>query len=180
LAHRFGFVAWPQRAAVIAAAVLVEQGHIDEGLVGMQEALSQAAALGMKSYPETFSATVLARAHGKAGQPGEGLKILDSLTTTNGVCFYEPEIRRVRGELLLAQDATADAQACFLAAVELASSRQEKSLELRAAMSLARLLRRNGQREAAHVTLARTYGWFSEGLDTADLREARALLAELA
>ena len=76
--------------------------------------------------------------------------------------------------------AAAEAEACFRGAIDLARARQEKSLELRAAMSLARLLQRTGKREEARVPLAMVYPGFTEGLETADLREAKALLEELA
>jgi len=76
--------------------------------------------------------------------------------------------------------AAAEAEACFRAALDLARTRQEKSLELRAAMILARLLQRTGKREEARAPLAMVYAGFTEGLETADLREAKALLEELA
>ena len=107
------------------------------------------------------------------------MEVLDSLPKISGMNYYEPEIMRIRGELLAAQDEADEAQACFRTAIELASARQEKSLELRAAMSLARLLWREGLREAAHTALAPVYASFSEGFATAVLREARTLLDEL-
>ena len=95
--------------------------------------------------------------------------------------FYEPELLRLRGELLLARTpgAHATAESCFRRAIELAQTRQEKSLELRAVMSLYRLSRVHGKRDEPRELLARTLAWFVEGFDTADLREARALLEEL-
>ena len=87
----------------------------------------------------------------------------------------------MKGELLLAQSAhqTAEAEACFHQALDVARRQQAKSLELRAAMSLARLWQHQGKRDEAHQLLAEVYGWFTEGFDTADLQEAKALLAEL-
>ena len=108
--------------------------------------------------------------------------MIETLVPRSFSGFYEPEVRRIRGELLLAQTpgAAAEAEACFRDAIELARARQEKSLELRAAMSLARLLQRTRNRDEARAPLATVYASFAEGLEIADLREARALLQELA
>ena len=96
--------------------------------------------------------------------------------------LFEPELWRVRGELLLLRDAAAgeqDAEACMRKAVALAASRSAKSLELRATMSLARLLDQQAKREEARAMLAKIYNWFTEGFDTADLKDAKALLDDL-
>jgi predicted ATPase len=96
--------------------------------------------------------------------------------------FYEAELHRLKGELLLHQpipDAH-QAEACFHHAFAVARRQQAKSLELRTAMSLARLWQQQGKREEARALLAPIYGWFTEGFDTADLQEAQALLEELA
>jgi predicted ATPase len=94
---------------------------------------------------------------------------------------YEPEIHRVRGELLLRQDHSnaAEAQRCFQRAIEIARNQNAKSWELRATMSLARLLDMQDRRHQARSMLAEIYGWFTEGFDTADLKDAKALLEEL-
>ena len=94
---------------------------------------------------------------------------------------YEPEMHRLKGKLLLRQDHpnVAEAQNCFQRAVEVARNQSAKSLELRATMSLARLLAKQGKRDEARPMLADIYGWFTEGFDTADLKEAKALLDEL-
>ena len=92
-------------------------------------------------------------------------------------------MHRLKGELLLAQDDTqqkwVEAEACFRHALEVARRQQAKSLELRAAMSMGRLWQRQGKCAAAYHLLAQIYGWFTEGFDTVDLQEARALLEEL-
>jgi predicted ATPase len=99
-----------------------------------------------------------------------------------GERFYEAELYRLQGELLLTRSTcqTAEAEACFHQALDITRRQQAKSLELRAAMSLSRLWQRLGKHAEAHQLLAEIYGWFTEGFDTADLQEARALLAELA
>ena len=95
--------------------------------------------------------------------------------------FYEAELYRLRGELLLRQ-ATPDAlqeEECFHQALAVARRQEAKSLELRATMSLSRLWQQQGKPEEARQLLAEVYTWFTEGFDTADLREARALLTAL-
>jgi predicted ATPase len=91
------------------------------------------------------------------------------------------ELYRLKGELLLTRSSElhAEAETCFCQALNVARRQQAKSLELRAAMSLTRLWQRQGKRAEAHALLAPIYGWFTEGFDTADLQEARALLVEL-
>jgi len=93
----------------------------------------------------------------------------------------EPELYRIKGELLLRHTVpdVHQAEACFQQALAIARRQQAKSWELRAAMSLARLWQGQGKRAAARQLLAEVYGWFTEGFDTADLQEARALLEAL-
>ena len=90
-------------------------------------------------------------------------------------------MRRLNGEVLLVhrRTATASAEACFRAALEVARAQEAKWWELRASVSLARLLGKNDRREEARALLAEIYNWFTEGFDTADLKEAKALLEEL-
>jgi class 3 adenylate cyclase/tetratricopeptide (TPR) repeat protein len=127
----------------------------------------------------------LARAHVRLGQfdlarerVREGLDHIERTRET----MLEAEVHRVAGEIaLLSPDHdTADAKLCFQRALEIARAQQARSWELRAAMSLARLWRDEGQRAEAHDLLAPVYGWFTEGFDTLDLKEAKALLEELA
>ena len=95
--------------------------------------------------------------------------------------WWEAEVYRLRGVLLLRQAVPQpeEAEACFQRALDVARRQQAKSLELRAAMSLSRLWQQQGKRAEAHELLAPIYGWFTEGFDTADLQEAKALLEEL-
>jgi predicted ATPase len=97
-------------------------------------------------------------------------------------CEYhaQAELHRVKGELLEQSDAdSTEAQDCFERAIEISRAQSAKSLELRATMSLARLLAKQGRREEARAMLAEIYNWFTEGFDTADLIDAKALLNEL-
>ena len=123
-----------------------------------------------------------------------------------GERFYEAELHRLKGTLTLKQfgvrslefgvpnpqplilntqpptpspQAEAEAEACFQKAIDIARRQSAKSLELRAVMSLSRLWQRQGKRDEAHKMLAEIYGWFTEGFDTKDLQEAKALLEEL-
>ena len=126
----------------------------------------------------------LAEAHWHAGQPENGLPVLaEALTAVDntGERWWEAELYRLQGQLLLARDARQQsaAVASLHQALAVARRQQAKSLELRAAMSLARLWQSQGKREDAHQLLAEVYGWFTEGFDTADLQEAKVLLEEL-
>jgi predicted ATPase len=119
------------------------------------------------------------------GQPEAGLTVLTealALVDTMGVRFMEAELYRLKGELLLqpSSDNQAEAEACFHKALEIARSQQAKSFELRTATSLAKLWQHQGKRVEAHEVLAPVYGWFTEGFDTADLQDAKALLEALA
>jgi predicted ATPase len=120
----------------------------------------------------------------QGGQTTAGLEALAEALATlakSGVRWWEAELHRLRGELLL-QHAVAppgEAEACFQQALAVAHRQQARSLELRSAMSLARLWQRQGKHAAARELLTLIYGWFTEGFDTADLQEAKALLEEL-
>jgi predicted ATPase len=127
---------------------------------------------------------LLAEAHGKAGQADEGLRVLAealSAVHTTGERQHEAEIYRLKGELLLQQDVPdeQEAESCFRQAVDVAHQQQAKSFELRAAMSLSRLWQQQGKCAEARQLLEPIYGWFTEGFNTTDLLEARALLEEL-
>ena len=101
-----------------------------------------------------------------------------TLVEKTGERYYEAELYRLKGELLLQQAApeASHAEACFQQALDIARCQQAKSLELRAAMGLGRLWQQQGKRQEAQVLLGEVYYWFTEGFDTADLQEAKALL----
>jgi predicted ATPase len=104
-----------------------------------------------------------------------------AVATDTGQHFYDAGLYHLKGELLLATDpaSSAEAEALFCRALNIARAQEAKSFELRAATSLARLLRDQGKRAEARDLLAPIYGWFTEGFDTRDLVEAKALLDEL-
>ena len=162
----------------------VAQGQDREGLAQLRQGLAALRATGAALRLPYYLA-LLAEASAQVGQTTEGLEVLAEALATlakSGVRWWEAELHRLRGELLL-QHAVAqpeEAEACFQQALAVVRRQQAKSLELRAAMNLSRLWERQGKRAAAYELLAPIYGWFTEGFDTADLQEAKVLLEELA
>jgi predicted ATPase len=133
---------------------------------------------------QTFYLALLAETHANLHQPEEGLRILSEafvLVDTHDERWWEAELHRLKGELLLQQNSDNQAEAgnCFQQALTIARAQQAKSFELRTATSLARLWQQQGKREEAHDLLAPVYNWFTEGFDTVDLQDAKALLDEL-
>jgi class 3 adenylate cyclase/predicted ATPase len=179
---------------------LIDQGQIEEGIRQMQQGLSALQQLSGAKLPWIVWSAPLAEAYGKIGQVEEGKRLISyALTMTNqtGARVYEAELYRLRGELTLRQfqvpsskfkvdnpqsafrDPQSEAEACFLKAIDIAQKQQAKSLELRATMSLARLWQQQDKTAEAHHMLSELYHWFTEGFDTKDLQEAKALLEEL-
>jgi predicted ATPase len=177
-------LAW---ATIACGWALAEQGKREEGIQQMRQGLVALRAMGAEAV-QSWVLALMAEAHGKMGQAEEGLALLAealAVVDRNGEHFYEAELHRLQGELTLQSGKqgldcrTKEAEACFLKAFEVARKQQAKSLELRATMSLARLLTHQGHRDEARSMLANIYGWFTEGFNTADLKEAKALLDEL-
>jgi predicted ATPase len=162
---------------------LAHQGQAQEGIEQITQGSLAYRATGAELDRPYFLA-LLAEAHGTMGQPEAGLTTLaEALTVVDktGERWYEAEIYRLKGALLLQQNANnqAEAENCFQQAIVVAQNQQAKSWELRAATSLARLWQQQGKRQEAHDLLAPVYHWFTEGFDTADLQEAKALLDTL-
>jgi predicted ATPase len=162
---------------------LAMQGQGEAGPAQMRQGLATLLATGLElSRPLWLG--LLAEVAGHVGQVDEGLRLL-----AEALAAFEASERgdmraeacRLQGELQLRQDLpdVAQAEACFQQALNLARHQQAKSWELRAAVSLGRLWQQQGKRSAACELLAPIYGWFTEGFDTADLKEAKALLEEL-
>ena len=157
-------------------------GRLEEGLAEMRHGIDSGDAAGFARRPRWYP--FLAELQAKSKGPEEGLKIIAeglALLDSSEERLYEAELYRVKGELLLAQDdSNADqAENCFQRAISIARKQSAKSLELRATTRLARLLTRRSRRDEAHAMLAEIYHWFTEGFDTADLKDAKALLDEL-
>ncbi len=154
------------------------------GIAEIRQGLAAELATGAKTW-QPYLLGMLAEAFGEGGHSEEGLNALsDALVVIdNGeVRFYAAELYRLKAALLLKQ-ATPDvsqAEGYFQQALDIARRQQAKSLQLRAATSLARLWQQQDKRTEARELLAPVYGWFTEGFDTADLQEAKALLTELA
>ena len=183
LANEHGFVQQMANETYRQGLLLAQQGQLKEGIAHMQQGWAAYRATGANVRQPMYLAP-LAEAYGQAGQVDEGLQVLaEALVYVEqaGERWWEAELHRLKGELLLLQssDNQAEAASCFQQALALARHQQAKSWELRAATSLARLWQRQGKRAEAHALLAPIYGWFTEGFDTADLQEAKALLADL-
>jgi predicted ATPase len=196
LSTEHGFPLWLAHGTITRVGALAQQGQVEECIVQMRQGLTAV----QTEVARPFGLALLAKAYGKAGQPIEGIRVLVealAFVDKTGVRYYEAELYRLKGELTLLQfkrqgstlkvpdpqllipNPQGEAEACFFKAVDIARKQQAKSLELRAATSLARLWQQQGKRAEAHKLLSEVYNWFTEGFDTKDLQEAKALLEEL-
>jgi predicted ATPase len=182
VAAEHGFSFWQASGRMMRGWAVAEQGSGADGIAQLREGLAGYAATGAETY-RTCYLGLLAEALGSEERIEEALGVLaEALAQVDrtGEGFHKAELYRLRGEFLLWQGADEAAcraaEACFRQALDVARRQQAKSLELRAATSLTRLYRRQGRQDAARPILAECYGWFTEGFDTPDLREARALL----
>jgi len=200
LSREQGFAWESAQGTILQGWILIEQGQKEEGLATMRQGLAAYRATGAELWQPYFLA-LLAEAYGKGGQPEEGLSVLaearaqvDKTEERN----YEAEVYRLKGALMLQllevqgsqlkvkrgsefemRSSESGAEECLLKAIEIARRQQAKSLELRATVSLARVWLRQGKSDAARNPLSKIYDWFTEGFDTADLQEAKALLEAL-
>ena len=184
-----GFPLWLATGTLVRGGVLADQGQMKEGIQ-------------MRQSRSTVFLALLAEAYRKVGQVEEGLTVLAealAFMDKTGERVWEAELYRLKGELTLEKfgvrgsefgvpntqhptpstQAEAEAEACFHKAIDIARRQSAKSLELRAVTSLARLWQNQGKKEEARQILAEVYNWFTEGFDTKDLQEAKALLDEL-
>ena len=182
LASEYEFRGFVQQAKIQLGRVLVEKGQIEEGMAQLRQGLAAWETTGAW-YRRSLYLAWLAEAYGQSGRASEGLSVLGEalakVEETDGRC-YEAELHRLKGELLLLQGNDAEAEASFERAISVARRQEAKSWELRATTSLARLWQAQGKRNEARAALAEVYDWFTEGFDTPDLIEAKALLEELA
>lgn len=184
LSADFDIPLWRAWGMVPKGWALVEQGGTEAGIDSISWGMDTAQTMGAELFHPYFLG-LLAEAYGKIGKPQEGCPVLTkalALVAQNEERWYEAELHRLKGELLIQQslDNCAEAESCFQKALEVSRHQQAKSLELRAAMSRARLWQSQGKRTEAHTLLAPVYEWFTEGFDTADLKDATSLLDELA
>jgi class 3 adenylate cyclase/predicted ATPase len=174
---------WAAWATMYRGWALAMQGQEDEGAAQIQQGLAAFRALGAETTVSRWLA-LLAEVYGNMEQAEAGLTAVAEAfahVDKTGERYYEAELHRLKGKLLLLQslDNLPEAESCFHQAIAIARSQQAKSWELRAATSLSRLWQQQGKRAEARQLLAEIYGWFTEGFDTADLQDAKALLNEL-
>ena len=160
---------------------MVAEGQIEEGIVELRRGAALVETTGTVAGAWKLS---LAEAYAKLGRPEEGIAaIAEEMAPMErtGLRFLEAELYRVKGALILLQapGAISTAESAFRQAVAIARRQGAKSWELRATMSLTRLLEAQGKRDEARRMLGEIYGWFTEGFDTADLKNAKALLHKL-
>jgi len=206
LSSEQGFPYWLALGTIWRGWALAQQGQVEEGISQIRQGIAAYQATGAE-LAQPYWLALLAESYGKAGQVKEGLDVLiEALAAADksGERFYEAELYRLKGELVLqsevrSQDKSgvrsprsevtnpqsptpnpqSEAEACFLKAIEISRKQQAKSLELRAAVSLSRLRQQQGKQREAHQMLSEIYNWFTEGFDTKDLQEAKTLLEEL-
>ncbi len=209
LSKEQGFVRWVAGGMVVRGWALAEQGALAEGIEQLKQGLAAWRAMGGELALPHFLST-LAEAYGKGGRVDEGLRVLEeaqAISHKNAERRFEAELLRIRGELLLQQvigadlkpaptDASMVAEAdvaaagrsprlseverCFHQAIDVARQQQARSWQLRTGMSLARLWQMQGKHAEAYQILVESYNWFTEGFETPDLREAKALIDALA
>ena len=178
-----GFPLWAAWGTCFRGWALAMQGQGEAGMAQVRQGITSYRATGAALFVPYFC-TLLAEVCDHLGHPEDGLQALaeaHTLMEQQEERYWEAEVCRLRGVLLLRQPGTpqAEAEAWLQRALDVARRQEAKALELRAAMSLARLWQQQGRRAAARDLLAPVYGWFTEGFDTADLQEAKALLGEL-
>jgi len=191
LSNEYGFPFWSSVGTILRGWALAGKEQAGEGITGIRLGLAAHRATGAVTS-QSWGLALLAEAYSKVGSLEEGLNaVTEALTMVaqTGERFYEAELYRLKGELTLKLRHSSDesyearikqAEACFQGAIAIARQQQAKSWELRAIISFVRLLATQGRRDEARAMLAEIYGWFTEGFDTADLKDAKALLEELA
>jgi class 3 adenylate cyclase/tetratricopeptide (TPR) repeat protein len=177
-----GYPLWMAFANAMRGWSLAALGQPTEGLRALQDGIDATRATGAGLW-RSFFLTLLADAYAIVGQPRAGLKPLAEAAELIGTTqerWAEAETHRLRGRLMQSLGDDAASEDCYRHALDVARRQSAKLWELRAAMSMARLWRDQGKRDEARKLLAPVYGWFTEGFDTRDLKEAKALLEELA
>jgi predicted ATPase len=179
-----GFPLWIGLGTILRGWALAMQGQGEEGMAQLRQGIAAWRATGAAQHVP-YHLTMLADVSAHLGHVEDGLQALAEahiLVEQHEERYWEAEVHRLRGVLLLRLPGTspAEAETWLQRALDLARRQEAKSLELRAAMSLSRLWQQQGKQAEARALLAPVYGWFTEGFDTADLQEAKALLDESA
>jgi class 3 adenylate cyclase/tetratricopeptide (TPR) repeat protein len=183
LSEQSGFPIWLLQGRFNRGWALVEEGHLKEGIIDMEWAVASIRRIGGAPWFQ-YTIALLAQAYAKAGETAKGRIMLNEALTNvehTGEKTDYAEMLRLKGELLLMDDPTAieEAEVCFRTALEVARAQEAKWWELRTAVTYADLLCNTNRRNEAHTMLAEIYSSFTEGFDTVDLKEAKALLDEL-
>jgi adenylate cyclase len=177
-----GFPTWLAAARFSHGGALAELGRLEQGIAEMEAATEDCHRLGVAM--RHFRTVQLAEAYARMGRGEEALAMLnDGLAQIErtGEKREQAEMLRIKGEMLLMRDggAIGEAEGCFRGSLDVARAQEARWWELRTTVSLARLLAKQRRSDEARAMLAEIYGWFIEGFDTADLKDAKALLDEL-
>jgi class 3 adenylate cyclase/predicted ATPase len=181
VAIEHGFSQWRALGAIYRGWVKVVDGDVTEGMSLLRSGSTASRAAGMELWVP-YHIALLARAYEIAGQVEEALTLLDDalqIAERTGERWFAAELNRQKGHLLLRRGHSEAAEELYRKALSVAAEQEAKLWELRAAVSLTRLRRDQGRRTEARDLLAPVYGWFTEGFDTPDLREAKTLLEAL-
>jgi predicted ATPase len=183
-----GFAFWLVWGTLLRGRALIAEGREEEGISLLREGIAAYQAMGAGVGLSTFL-TLLIEAHGQVGQVEEGLAMVAkalAMVEQTGERVGEAELYRLKAELILrpgprgpSSAVPTEAEECLRRAITIARHQNAKSWELRAVMSLSRLWQRQGKKVEARQLLADIYGWFTEGFDTADLKDAKVLLDRL-
>jgi predicted ATPase len=183
LAREHGFTRWLVGGLIRRGWALAELGSVEEGIAQLRQGIATTWDMGTKQCGLQYY-VMLAEAYKTGGQAEAAMRVLAEALAMIRTCeerYYEAEVYRLKGELLLEEGIKFEAaEQSFLQALDVARQQGAKSLELRVVMSLCRLWQKSGMRVEAHRMLTEIYNWFTEGFDTLDLREAKALLEALA
>ncbi len=169
------FLAW---GTVLHAWTLTVEDQVEEGIAEIDRGIAAYAAIGSQTWLPCFLG-LQAETYARAKRIDDGLAVVSealALTDKTEERCWQAELNRIKGELLLASDNHAEAEHCFFQALDIARRQQAKSWELRTATSLCRLWRDQGKQKQAYELLAPIYDWFTEGFDTADVKDARTVL----
>ena len=183
LGEEHGFPEWLEWGRWLRGWALAELGDIERGVAEMEAGIAGFVPMG--GVPrQAFTAALLAKVYEKLGRIDQAIAMLDDQLVRierSGERLDEAELYRVKGELLCARDGggSREGESCLREAIEIARRQESRWWELRATVGLARLLNEQGKRDEARTMLADIYNWFTEGFDTADLKDAKALLDEL-
>jgi predicted ATPase len=182
IAREQSYSQWLAMAVALEGWVQAVEGEYERGCTEIRQGAEAWERLGnLLMRPLLLS--MLADAYVRARRADDALRVCDeglAFIAAKGEILWQPELHRLRGDAwLLSRDGRGEAEACYTRAIEVARGQGARLVELRAAASLARLWRDQGKRPQARDLLAPMYGWFTEGFDTADLRDAKALLEEL-